>query len=385
MSSEPPPTGAALRAAFDAPEPLTVGIEEELMLLDPETLDLVPRARELVDRAAGDPRFKLELPASQLEIVTAPARSVPEALGELAAGRAGLAELASGLARPAAAAVHPFAPAEGELNRDERYIHTIERFGRVARRQLVCALQVHVAVGGADRTLAVHNALRSYLPELAALAANGPFHEGQDTGLASVRPKISEGLPRQGVPPPLRSWDELAEDLSWGLRSGGLPSPRVWWWELRAHPVFGTLELRVPDAQTTLTEAAAVAAFAHSLVGRLVERFDAGERLACDPTWRIAENRWSAASRGVEGTMADLETGEPRPARDRLTELIRDLEPVAARLGCAQELASCASLVERNGAMRQREVAAGEGLLGLARWLADRFLERPPDLPGVEA
>jgi len=375
MSSEPPPTGAGLRAAFDAPASLTVGLEEELMLLDPETLDLAPRAREVIASAGDDARFRLELPASQVEIVTAPHGSVADAMAELSAGREDLARAASGLARPAAGAVHPFAPAEGELNPDERYIHTIEQFGSVAKRQLVCALQAHVAAGGADRTLAVHNALRSFLPELAALAANGPFHEGRDTGLASVRPKISEGLPRQGVPPPLRSWDDFADDLRWGARSGSVHSPRVWWWELRAHPVFGTLEIRVPDAQTTLGEAAAVAAFAHCLVGLLVARFDAGEELRCDPTWRIEENRWSACSRGVEGTLADLDSGEPRPTRECLSELLEQLEPVAARLGCEVELAGCAALVERNGAIRQREVAASEGTAGVARWLADRFLD----------
>lgn len=374
MSSTPSPTGAGLRAAADALAPLTVGIEEELMLLDPETLDLAPRARELIDRA-GDGRFKLELPASQIEIVTAPHRSVPDAMAELAAGRAELARAAEGLARPAAAAVHPFASAEGELNPDGRYRRTIEEYGRVARRQLVCALQVHVAIGGADSTLAVHNAMRSFLPELAALAANGPFHEGRDTGLASVRPKISEELPRQGVPPPMRGWDEFADDLNWGARSGRVHSPTVWWWELRAHPLFGTLEIRVPDAQTTLGDAAAIAAFAHSLAGLLVERYDAGERLACDPTWRIEENRWAACSTGIEGTLADLATGEPRPARDRLAELLAELEPVAGRLGCSRELAGCAALIERNGAIRQREVAASEGVTGLAGWLADRFLD----------
>ena len=374
MSSERSPNGAGLRAAFDAPEPLTVGLEEELMLLDPDTLDLASRAREVIE-AAGDARFKLELPASQVEIVTAPHRSVAGALAELAAGRAHLGRAASGLARPAAAAVHPFAPAEGELNPDERYVRTIEEYGRVARRQLVCALQVHVAVGEAERTLAVHNALRSYLPELAALAANGPFYEGRDTGLASVRPKISEGLPRQGVPPPLRSWDDFAEDLRWGERSGSVHSPRVWWWELRVHPVFGTLEIRVPDAQTTLDEAAAVAAFAHSLVGLLVERFDSGGPLGCDPTWRIAENRWAACKGGIDGALADLESGERRPARRRLGELLADLEPIAARLGCSRELAACAGLVERNGAIRQREIAASEGMRGLASWLADRFAD----------
>ena len=374
MSSEPPPTGAELRAAFDAPEPLTVGIEEELMLLDPGTLDLAPSARRLIERAGADRRLKLELPASQIELVTAPHATVPEAMRELAAARSDLADAAAGLALPAGAAVHPFAAVEGELNDDERYRPTIEEFGRVARRQLVCALQVHVAVGGAERTLAVHNGLRSYLPELAALAANGPFHDGADTGLASVRPKISEALPRQGVPPPLESWDALAEDLRWGARAGTVHTPRVWWWELRAHPVFGTLEVRVPDTQTTLDEASAVAAFAHCLVARLAERFDAGEALRCDPTWRIEENRWSACRGGVEGMLADLDTGERRPTRERLGELLDELEPVGARLGCSAALAGCGALVERNGAMHQREVAAERGLDGLASWLAERFL-----------
>ena len=374
MSSRPSPTGAGLRATVEALAPLTVGIEEELMLLDPETLDLVPKGRDVIERA-GDARFKLELPASQVEIVTAPHRSVPEAMAELSSGRADLARAAEGLARPAAAPVHPFAAAEGELNPDGRYRQTIEEYGRIARRQLVCALQVHVAIGGAERTLAVHNAYRSFLPELAALAANGPFHEGRDTGLASVRPKISEGLPRQGVPPPMRGWEEFADDLLWGERSGTVHAPTVWWWELRAHPVFGTLEVRVPDTQTTLGQAAAVAAFAHSLAGLLVERYDAGEPLPCHPTWRIEENRWAACSRGVEGTLADLATGERLPARQRLAALVEQLEPVARRLGCASGLASCAALIERNGAIRQREVAASEGVEGLAAWLADRFLD----------
>ena len=145
----------------------------------------------------------------------------------------------------------------------------------MARRQLVCALQVHVAVGGADRTLAVYNALREHLPELAALAANAPFHAGADTGLASIRPKISEGLPRQGIPPAFASWEELAAELRWGRTAGALPELALWWWELRPHLSHGTLELRVPDAQTTIAEAAAVAAVGQALVVRLAERHDA--------------------------------------------------------------------------------------------------------------
>lgn len=377
-----PPTADELRAAFDAPRALTVGIEEELMLLDPETYDLVPCAQRILEVIGDDRRFKLELPAAQLEIVLPPRRTVAEAASGLAAARRTLTEMTEGMVRPAAAGVHPFAAPEGEINRGERYELTLAEYASVARRQLVCALQIHVAVGGADRTLAVYNGLRSHLPELAALAANAPFHAGGDTGLASVRPTIAETLPRQGVPPAISSWDEYAEALRWGEAAGAVPEARRWWWELRPHPVFGTLELRVPDAQSTVVAAGGVAAFAQSLVGWLAERHDTGEKLLEAPTWRIEENRWSAARHGVEGKMADLRGGERRETRARLHELIDSVGPTARRLGCEAELTVAQRLVEVNGAMRQREVASREGLLGLARWLADEYSscveEHPP-------
>ncbi len=292
------------------------------MLLDPETLDLAPVAPVALARLDGDSRFKLELPAAQLEIVTAAVTTVAEAAAELRAGRERLAAALDGLARPAAAGTHPFAAAEGELNPGPRYEHTVERFGRIARRQLVCALQIHVAPGGAAPALAVYDALRSYLPELAALAANAPFHDGVDTGLASARPKLAEQLPRQGVPPPLASWAAYAEALRWGEAAGALPGPTAWWWELRPNVRFGTLEIRVPDAQSTVDDAAAIAALAQCLVAELCERYDRGESLPSAASWRIEENRWSAARCGVEGSLADLETGERRPTGERLAALV---------------------------------------------------------------
>jgi carboxylate-amine ligase len=362
-----------LRAAFDAPRPFTVGIEEEVMLLDPGTYELSECAPELLERLGGPGRFKLELPASQIELITAPHDDVPASIDELAAGRRALIEAADGLVRPAAAGAHPFSAEEGRLNEGARYERTEAEYGRIARRQLVCALQVHVAVGGARRTLGVYNALRQRLPELAALAANAPFHAGVDTGLASIRPKISEGLPRQGVPPAFESWDELAAELRWGAAAGALPELALWWWELRPHLSHGTLELRVPDAQTTIAEAAAVATVAHALVVLLAERHDAGELEPTVPTWRIAENRWSACRHGVEGELADLRTGARTPTRAVLHALLDELEPVAARFGAAAELDAAHALVEHNGALRQREAAAADGPRALGPWLADRF------------
>jgi carboxylate-amine ligase len=374
MPSEPTPTAADLRAAFDAPEPLTVGLEEELMLLDPETLDLLPRAAAVVE-PAGDPRFKLEMPAAQLELSLPPAPSVPAAIAELAAARRDLAAAAAPVGRLAAAGVHPFAAPIGELNAGERYALTEREYGDIARRQLVCALQVHVAVGGADRSLAVYNGLRPWLPLLAALAANAPFYDGRDTGMASIRPKIGEQLPRQGIPPAIASWDAFAEALGWGAASGAVPDARRWWWELRPHPAFGTLELRVPDAQSTVEDAAAVAALAHALVGWLAARHDAGEPLETADTWRLEENRWSAARRGMDAELADLATGGRTPARERLAALLAELAPVAERLGCAAELATVERLAAGNGAIRQREVAAGGGgVRAVTAWLADQYV-----------
>ena len=373
MTAEPTPTATALRTAFDAPAPLTLGLEEELMLLHPETLDLLPRAIDVID-AARDDRFKLELPAAQLELTLPPALSVPEAIAGLAAARLDLAAAAEPLGRLAAAGVHPFADPVGALNEGERYALTEGEYGEIARRQLVCALQVHVAVGGADRSLAVYNGLRLWLPLIAALAANAPFHDGRDTGMASIRPKIGEQLPRQGIPPVIASWEAFAEALAWGAASGAVPDPRRWWWELRPHPSYGTLEVRVPDAQATVQDAAAVAALIHALVGWLAERFDAGEPLPTADTWRLEENRWSAARWGMDAELADLETGARTPARECLGALVADIASVAAQLGCAAELADVERLAAQSGADRQRAAAVEGGVRAVTAWLADAYV-----------
>ena len=296
---------------------------------------------------------------------------------ELADDRARLAAGIEGVALPAAAAVHPFSDTEGELNQDARYLRTRREFGRHAHRQLVCAFQVHVAVGSADGTLAVYNALRSFLPELAALAASAPFHGGVDTGLASVRPKISEELPRQGIPPAIESWDAFAQALDWGATAGVVPEPAVWWWELRPHPKWGTLELRVPDTQARSRTPPRWRRSRTRWSAGWPSATRPGKPLGADPTWRIEENRWSACRWGVEGTLADLRTGERRATPARLRELIDAVEPTALRLGCAGELTRARELAVHNGAMRIREVAAEGGVRAVAAWLAERFLDRP--------
>jgi carboxylate-amine ligase len=395
-----PVTADALRAVFGEPSAPTVGIEEELMLLDGGTLDLAPRAPELLAAAGGDPRFKLELPAAQVEIVTRPCATVADAAAELARGRRDLGAAAAGLGlRLAGAGAHPFADPVGVLNTGGRYDVIRAEHGAVADRQLVFGLHVHVAVRGGDAPLRVHDALRSYLPLLAALAAHAPFHGGRDTALASVRPTISEMLPRQGVPPALGSWDALAGALR---RTG---DPRRWWWELRLHPLYGTVELRVPDAQATVSDAAAIAAVAHALIVWLADRAGAGDLPGPAPASTIAANRRSAMRRGLAGEMAHLETGRRRPTSELLAELLDELEPVAESLGGAREpvadglgaapqpvaeglgtgaLAHARAMLASGGpAARLREVGGEAGLRGAVAWLADRFEQAAVSGPGA--
>lgn len=372
--SWPVPAGAeSLAARFDRGGPLTFGLEEEIMVLDPGTLDLLPFGGKLLEGL--DSRFRPELPASHVEIATVPHTSFEELEAELAACRRTLAGHAGDRARLAVAGVHPFAARLGEVSEGERYDRLLAEYGDVLRQQLVCGLHLHVSLGSAGRVLAVYNAMRAFLPELAALAANAPIHCGRDTTLASVRPLISELLPRQGMPPPLGGWQEYADALNWGAAAGRLGRPAEWWWELRPHAGLGTLEIRVPDAQTTVAEASAVGAVAVGVAAWLAGRHEAGGLPETVPTWRINENRWSALRHGLNGYLVDLETGEQRPARERIGWLIDRVAPTVRDLGGSRQLECARRLVRVNGAERQREIFRARGARGLAEWLAERFLD----------
>jgi glutamate---cysteine ligase / carboxylate-amine ligase len=372
-----PPSPEAMRATFDRPAAYTVGIEDEVMLLAPDSLDLLPKGPEVLQRLGGDPRFKLELPASQLEITTRSDARLENVVDELLDARRWLATRLRGCALPATAGAHPFTPALGELNRLDRYQPVIAEYGSIARLQLVCALQVHVAVGECERALAVYNAARSYLPLIAALAANAPFHQGRDTGLASIRPMIGSLLPRQGIPPKIETWERFAQIMRWGFETETFPSAQTWWWELRLHPAYGTLEFRVPDGQSSVSDAAAVAAVIQALVVWLGSRHDAGEQLPVASRWQLEENRWSACRHGVEGDMIALPNGDRRSTRALLRDLLATLEPVAVELGCRQFLGRAQDMVEVNGALAQRRAASQVGATELARWLTERFLVSP--------
>src|SRR5215217_7682286 len=363
------PTVERCVAAFDHATSFTVGVEEELMLVDRRTLDLSPEVARVLDLLGRDGRFEPELRAAQLEIVTPVCVTASDVCRELKASRRALVERLPEQFRVLAAGTHPWATSWGEITNGDRYRAIADEYTWAATRTLVCGLHVHIAVGGAHRALAVFNALRSFLPELAALAANSPFLEGVDTRMCSIRPKLNEFYPRSGIPPAFGTWEELVAFVSWGRAGGLFPDASHFWYEMRPHPVHGTIEIRVADTQTSVDDATASVAVTQALVAWLGERYDAGEPLPVHDTERITENAWRAHRYGVRGWIVDLDTGRRVPTRERLAALIDELEPFAARLAGEDHLRSARALLAGGGADRQRYVHERAGAAGLAAWL----------------
>jgi carboxylate-amine ligase len=349
---------------------LTLGIEEELILVEPVTFAPV-EAIEAVLGAVRDPRVTAEFRAAQVELVTPVGLTVGALRDELAAARAALVDALGGKVRLLGAGTHPVSTGPAQITDRPRYRQIAAEHPWVLRRGLPSGLHVHVGLGDADEALAVYNAARGYLPELAALSANSPFFEGGDAQLASTRLKLVEDHPRSGVPPAFGSWQDLAAFVFWGAGGGHFGDVTYLWWDLRLRPDLGTLEFRIADAQTSLDQVAAIAAVVHSLVSALRLRLRAGDRLPAHPTHMVNENRWRAVRDGLEGRLVDLATGEALSTRARIAALLLELEPYADELGCADELELAWPMLVRNGACRQRDVAATRGLDALPGWLAD--------------
>lgn len=301
---------------------MTIGVEEEYLLVDAIGRP-APAAAWIVTRAGGDPRLRTELPVCQVEMATPPRRGIAAIEADLRCGRAAVSRWCKGLAVPISAAVHPFVdqtPVSGGRARDQ-----VRRYGRLARHQLVGALQVHVAVGDPDLVVAVHDELRAHLPLVAGLAAAAPYARGQDTGFASIRPFVTALLPRQGIPPVFGSLARYADALDWAMRSGAVTDPTEWWWDLRIHPRYGTLEVRVADAQPTVSDAMGVVEFVVALVRHLTERAAAADLGVPSPTWCIDENRRAVAMAGLAATIIDS-AGHRRRGDEALLALVEVLE-----------------------------------------------------------
>lgn len=356
---------------FHSSPTASLGVELELGLVDVEKGGLVCRASEFLNVVAepyGEehPKIKHELFESTVEIITGVCRTVGEARADLAASVAELLRVTEphgvGLA---GVGLHPFS-AWHELTRSpgERYDRLVERIAWPARRLMTHGMHVHVGVRSGEKAIAVVNALSGYLPILLAVSASSPYWHGQDTGLASTRTKVFEAMPTTGLPPTLADWAEFNAFLDTLITAGSIETVREVWWDIRPHPGFGTVELRMCDAPPSLREVAALAALSQCLVQSFDETMDRGESLPVPREWVRRENKWRAARWGVECDLVVDDIGHTRPFRDVLVDLVSDLMPVAERLECPAELADLVAIVDEGPSyVRQRRIVEAGGNL----------------------
>ncbi len=339
----------------------TVGVEEELMIVDPRTLDLVSAVDAIVG-AEQPPRgeIKPELLESVVEIATTPCPDVASAEAELrelrtlAHERAEAASLAVG-----ASGTHPFARWEDQrVVSDDRYRGLIRSLGFVARQELVFGMHVHVGMSDPEEAVQVANGLRAHVPLLIALAANSPLWRGDTTGLMSSRVPIFRAFPRVGLPPRFDGWGDFARRVEQMSAVGMIEDYTYLWYDVRPHPRLGTVEVRAMDCQTRVEHTVALTALIVCLVRLLAEQLRHEGLVEPAPEWEILdENRWLAARHGLDAELYDLATGRRRPVRELSGQLLERLAPHAAALDCAAQLAGIEDLLAAgNGAARQRIV-----------------------------
>jgi glutamate---cysteine ligase / carboxylate-amine ligase len=368
-----------VRIAFNSSPRTSLGIEWELELVDPQTRELASAASEVLAELRGDaaehPKAKHELFESTVEIITGVCLTVAEAKADLAAT---LAEVAGAAQRRGlgvmCSGTHPLTEwTDQQTSPDARYGKLIEQMQWMARRLQIFGVHVHVGVRSPDKAIPIVNALTAYVPHLLALSASSPYWRGQDTGLASARSKIFEGLPTAGLPSQLSDWDEFEQLMGTLVASGTIETIREVWWDVRPHPGFGTVELRICDGLPTLQEVGAVAALAQCLVDQLNTQLDRGYRLPKPKSWVLRENKWRAARHGLSAELIVDEYGTTRPLREAIAELVHDLRPLGERLGCSSELSDVLDILDSGASYeRQRKVAADNG--GDIRAVVDSLL-----------
>jgi glutamate---cysteine ligase / carboxylate-amine ligase len=343
------------RANFESATDFTVAVEEELAILDPETLDLTSRFEDVQAAAKGtslEEHLVGELIASEVEIRTGRQETFADVPTVLAERRAQLRALVEPMGLLlGATGTHPWADWKKQRIIDTPHYRANDELLRyVVWRNNTFGLHVHVAIRGPDRAIAVVNGVRNFLPELLALSASSPFVENVNTGLHSARTQIfTRFFPRCGVPDAFSSWDDYERFVRFLWDTGSITENTQLWWSVRPHMTFPTVEIRICDGQPELAEAQALAAFATALTARVVRAFDEGEPVEPLPHRLIEENFWRAIRWGLSGELLDFDRGEPIPARQRLEELIEWMLPVAEEIGAAPYLA----LPERNAAERQ--------------------------------
>ncbi|MEA2386477.1 MAG: glutamate---cysteine ligase / carboxylate-amine ligase [Thermoleophilaceae bacterium] len=334
----------------------TIGIEEELMIVDAETLELSNAIESLLESVGETEAVKPELMESVCEIATEPCRNTREAGLQLRELRRRVQTTAESLGLAiGSAGTHPFAMWEDQrIVARPRYRDLIAGLQFVARQELIFGVHVHVGVDDPDKAVYVANGMRVHVPLLLALSANSPFWRGDQTRLLSTRTPIFRAFPRVGIPPRYEDWDDYQRRIEFMVKSRTIEDYTYLWYDVRPHPNFGTVEIRVMDAQTRVEHTLGLAALVQAMVKELCEKFDQGYELARYPYEMLDENKFLAARHGLEGTLVDLPETTRVPTSDLVRRVVERLRPHAEDLGSADDLICIDDLLDKgNGASRQ--------------------------------
>ena len=380
-----------MQIPFSASPGSSLGVEWELQLVDRETRHLRSGASEILEELSPGrehPKAKHELLESTIEVITGVCSTVEEASADLARTVAEIVPLAEarGLGLMCSG-THPVTDWQTQsISPHPRYAKLVDDMQWLARRLQIFGVHVHVGVRSADKAIAIVNALSAYVPHLLSLTASSPYWVGADTGLASARSKVFEGLPTAGLPYQLSGWPAFEDYMDTLLSTGTIASIKEVWWDIRPHPTYGTVELRIADGLPTLYEVGMVAALSQCLVDTFDREIDKGYTLPTPKGWVVRENKWRAARYGLDAKII-VEDEKVVPVRDALAELARELRPTAQRLGCEAELDRVTGVLETGASyQRQRAVAAASGgdLTAVVDSLLQEFADdRPLALPVV--
>src|SRR5919106_5243005 len=356
--------GSVLDHRFGATPPFTLGVEEEYMLLDPESFALVQHVDTVLTAVRDDgfvERIGPELTQSAVEISTPVCRTAGDIDRELRRLRGYVTDIAREKdLRVGSAGTHPFSLFERQrITARDRYRNLVDQLQYIARRELIFGLHMHVAVDDPEKAVKVVNGLLLHLAPLLALSASSPFWRGEPTGLVSTRQPIFAAFPRSGPPPWFRSYDDFAQVVGQLEKTGVIDDYTHIWWDVRLHPRLGTVEIRICDAVTGVDDAVALTAYCQALVKHLCEQHERGEEIPSYHRILTTENKWLAARYGLEAPIMDLATGRRNriPVAQVIRRTLRAVEPHAKELGSERELEGIRDLLARgNGADRQLRV-----------------------------
>jgi glutamate---cysteine ligase / carboxylate-amine ligase len=361
-----PFSGKAGEIVFQSNGVLTLGVEIELQVVDPKTLNLTSKADRLLKVGSHLKALKAEIYQSMLEINTLKCKDVHEVNKDLSESFNALQTLGKGEGvRFATTGCHPYSRyADNLLTESPRYRELIDRNQWITRRITIFGMHVHLGMKSGDDCIRFNNFFLHFMPHLLALSGSSPFWQGEDTGLASCRPSIFEALPTAGQPYQVRNWREFEHLYDTLKKCDAIRSLKDLWWDMRPSPGYGTLEIRICDGPATLAEASAITAYIHLLAHWFKDNGSWIDQVPPPPRWLARENKWRAMRHGLEALLVANPDGETKPIRQDIEEWLTKLAPYESAMNYQAHVKTLREILARgNSSERQRVVFAATGSL----------------------